>query len=644
MMSPNGVTLQIQDSHVMMDNGLVQVTLSNPGGLVTSIGFNGIDNLLEVQNEEGNRGYWDLVWAAPGSTGTTGTFDRIQGTSFKVIVEDEDQVEISFTRSWDPSLQGKQEPLNIDRRFVMLRGSSGFYSYGIYEHLQDWPGFNMPETRIVFNLRKDKFQYMAMADDRQRPMPMPDDRLPGRCQPLAYPEAVLLTNPINPDFKGEVDDKYQYSCENKDNRVHGWICTDPPVGFWQITPSNEFRTGGPVKQDLTSHVGPFALAMFVSAHYSGEDLVVKFKDNEPWKKVFGPVFMYINQAMDNDNPLSLWEDAKDQMAIEVGSWPYNFPASDDYPTSDERGSISGTLLVKDLYIKEEYMSADSAYIGLALPGDAGSWQRESKGYQFWTKADKDGNFTISDIRAGEYNLYAWVPGFIGDYKYNVDINISSGCDIDLGEIVYEPPRDGPTLWEIGIPDRSAAEFFVPVPDPKYINKLLVNKPDMRFRQYGLWDRYAELYPDTDLVYTVGVSDYRKHWFFAQVNRNKDSKTYGGTTWQVVFKLDEVHQSSTFKFRLALASANDAELQVQVNDPQANPPLFTSGVIGKDNAIQRHGIHGLYRLYSVDIPGSLLVRGNNTIFLSQIRSTTPWQNIMYDYIRLEGPPPPTSNQN
>lgn len=59
----------------------------------------------------------------------------------------------------------------------------------------------------------------------------------------------------------QVDDKYQYMCENKDNKVHGWICLDPPVGFWQITPSNEFRTGGPLKQDLTSHVSPVTLAV-----------------------------------------------------------------------------------------------------------------------------------------------------------------------------------------------------------------------------------------------------------------------------------------------------------------------------------------------------------------------------------------------
>lgn len=46
---------------------------------------------------------------------------------------------------------------------------------------------------------------MAVTDDRQRFMPLPDDRLPDRGQALAYPEAVLLVNPVEPQFKGEVN-------------------------------------------------------------------------------------------------------------------------------------------------------------------------------------------------------------------------------------------------------------------------------------------------------------------------------------------------------------------------------------------------------------------------------------------------------
>ncbi|XP_028105347.1 uncharacterized protein LOC114304383 [Camellia sinensis] len=103
-----------------------------------------------------------------------------------------------------------------------------------------------------FYLSYCRFQYMAISDERQRIMPTPHDREAGLV--LDYPEAVLLTNPSNPELTGEVDDKYQYSCDDKGNRVHGWIFSNPVVGFWMITPSDELRTGDPVKQDLTSHV------------------------------------------------------------------------------------------------------------------------------------------------------------------------------------------------------------------------------------------------------------------------------------------------------------------------------------------------------------------------------------------------------
>ncbi|XP_071722409.1 uncharacterized protein [Rutidosis leptorrhynchoides] len=605
-----------------------------------------MENLLEVLNPEDNRGYWDLVWSKTGSTGTTGTFDKFKGTSFQVIVENEDQVEISFVRTWDSSLEGSFASLNLDKRFIMLRNSSGFYSYAIFEHLKEWPPFNLPQVRIVFKLRKDKFHYMTVSDNRQRFMPLPEDRLPDRGRPLILPEAVLLVDPIEPEFKGEVDDKYQYSSENKDLKVHGWISsTDQPVGFWQITPSSEFRSGGPLKQNLTSHVGPVNLAMFLSAHYAGEDLVLKLGPDEPWKKVFGPVFMYLNSVSDNNQTEMLWEDAKMQWSKEVESWPYNFPASEDFPKSDQRGNVSGTLKVNDRFslmlllfrfVSSESIPAIDAYVGLASPGEAGSWQRENKGYQFWARADANGSFSITNIRPGPYNLYAFVPGFIGDYRNDDVITIAPGCDIDLGEFTFKPPRDGPTLWEIGIPDRTASEFYIPDPDPKYINKLFVNHPD-KYRQYGLWDRYSDLYPDGDLVYTVGVSDYSEDWFFAQVNRKVGDDMYEATTWQIKFQLEYPDQNGTYKLRIALATANSAELQVRINNPSVtDDPLFTTGQIGFDNTIGRHGIHGLYRLYGVEIPGKMLDDGENTIFLTQAISTSALQGVMYDYIRLEGP--------
>lgn len=78
------------------------------------------------------------------------------------------------------------------------------------------------------------------------------------------------------------------------------------------------------------------------------------------------------------------------------------------------------------------------------------------------------------------------------------------------------------------------------------------------------------------------------------------------------------------------------VKVRINDLEASNPLFSTGQIGNDNTIARHGIHGLYGLYSVGIPGAQLLEGNNTIFLTRALSISPFQGIMYDYIRLEGP--------
>lgn len=70
--------------------------------------------------------------------------------------------------------------------------------------------------------------------------------------------------------------------------------------------------------------------------------------------------------------------------------------------------------------------------------------------------------------------------------------------------------------------------------------------------------------------------------------------------------------------------------------EGEDPYFTTGLIGKDNAIARHGIHGLYWLYSVCVRGPVLVSGTNVMLLTQSRGSSPWRGIMYDYIRLEGP--------
>ncbi|KAK7366900.1 hypothetical protein VNO80_08903 [Phaseolus coccineus] len=615
---------------VVIGNGIVSFNLSKPEGYIIGI-YTGINNVLEPKNKENNRGYLDVVW---NKQGKAGKFQRVDGANFSVIVANKNIVEVSFSRTWTSSMKGSSVPINIDQRYILRRGDSGFYSYVIFERTPGLPAAEVYQVRIVFKLDETRFGYLAISNDRQRNMPSQSDRERG--QPLAYPEAVLLTEPYDSRFKGEVDDKYQYSNENKDSLVHGWIAKDNKTaeGFWVITPSNEFRSGGPIKQDLTSHVGPTTLSMFTSTHYAGKDVTMNFGEGETYKKVFGPIFVYLNSAPKKARFRSLWRNAVKQLSNEVRRWPYDFVGSKDFIPPNQRGNVSGRLQVKDRIRKSQ--PAEKAYVGLALPGDAGSWQKECKGYQFWTQTDRNGHFLIQNIVPGDYKLYAWVPGFIGDYTYPTKISIKPGGNIKLDSLVYYPPRNGPTLWEIGIPDRSAAEYYVPDPNPRLRNKLYANNGPDKFRQYGLWARYSELYPKHDLIYTVGVSDYHKDWFFAQVTRSTAKRTFMPTTWQIRFQLQNISKGGNYTLQLAIAAATISKLEVSFNQPNPKRPHFSTRLIGNDNAIARHGIHGLYDLYTVVVGSNQLVEGKNIIYLKQSFAKGPFLGVMYDYIRLESP--------
>jgi Polysaccharide lyase family 4, domain III len=70
---------------------------------------------------------------------------------------------------------------------------------------------------------------------------------------------------------------------------------------------------------------------------------------------------------------------------------------------------------------------------------------------------------------------------------------TSGSQIDVGLLIFESPRVGPTLWQIGVPDRSAAEFFIPEPNPKYGNKLYMNSEKLVAFCFNLKPRFVNFY-------------------------------------------------------------------------------------------------------------------------------------------------------
>lgn len=78
-------------------------------------------------------------------------------------------------------------------------------------------------------------------------------------------------------------------------------------------------------------------------------------------------------------------------------------------------------------------------------------------------------------------------------------------------------------------------------------------------------------------------------------------------------------------------------QVRFNDQNTEFPHFSTGIKGDDNAIARHGIHGLYWLYTIAVGSNHFVKGKNIIYLTQSKVIGPFEGVLYDYIRLESPP-------
>lgn len=111
----------------------------------------------------------------------------------------------------------------------------------------------------------------------------------------------------------------------------------------------------------------------------------------------------------------------------------------------------------------------------------------------------------------------------------------------------------------------------------------------RFREYGLWDRYAAIYPKEDLTFTANHDSYQKNWFFAHVTRYKiqtftlcqtqivmcycklfnevsvyrkaSDNTFKATTWRIFFNLENVSSNAVYKLWIAVAAATYSELQV-----------------------------------------------------------------------------------
>jgi rhamnogalacturonan endolyase len=568
---------------VVLDNGVLTLTLARKTGLLTSIRCRKDGKELELAN-----GRDGMYFDANG-----GAYHRpTVGADCRIVRKGPDAAEVAL------SAKPGAFAFATEVRYVLPRGESGFYAYVVYRHGPEMAAAGLGQTRFVLKTvpRMGLFTHHVIDDERKGPVP------------TGKHVATLQDTTYRLD-DGTIYTKYDNSVYEAEHHVHG--VAGHGVGLWMVYPSNEFLGGGPIKQNLTVHMDDAMnchclLGMLQSGHFGSGGL--RFREGEKWEKVFGPLFVYVNQG---DSVDALWADAKKRAAAERDRWPYAWLKLDEYPL--ERGSVRGRVRLTD------GGSTRGAWAVLVPPGD--DWTQCSKGYHFWTRLDAEGRFEIAKVRPGRYTLFVSGADQFVDFRQE-GVAVKAGDVTDLGDLMWKPVTHGRRLWQIGVADRSTHEY----------------KGGDNYRHYGNFLRYPQEFPD-DVTFVIGKSKEADDWNFAQWSWFSKKPA-----WTIQFDLPEA-QKGKATLTLGFASVhpprgNRTALQVKVNGKEVEVVrLAKSGTAGYRSG----GQDSTYNLVYVAFDAALLRRGANEITLGHAEAVPfppekdrrggPGQ-VMYDALRLE----------
>jgi rhamnogalacturonan endolyase len=578
--------------------------------------------------------------------------------------------------------------LDIETRFTLERGTSGFYTYAEYTHKASYPAAGEGESRFILESMNRTFDWLSVDKDRNMLMSSAMGGPGGRGITIHAKEQSIYTGGI---YKNSVEHKYTYNALMYKLQAWGWSSSKDHIGVYFINPSNEYIGGGPERLDLIDHLTGTLLDYWTSGHYGG-GAGNHIPTGEDWTHVVGPIFVYFN-SLDNpktasqadldkftasygsgmpavptawhDNALALWDDAVAKSKEVKAAWPYSWVEGMDYAHKAERGTVTGQLVLEDPQAASKllpgltiglthpnYQGAGAGFQTRAGNGNVVTWPHDGDYYQFWVDGSADGRFTIPNVLPGTYVLRAFANGVLGEYDRTAKVTVEAGKTLNLGKLDWQPVRYGKQIWEIGYPDRTSDKFF---------------KGDAA--NYWLWGwglRYSGLFPN-DITYTIGKSNPAKDWFFQEVPHStttawlnpaaKDpyNQRFGwvaipastddpwpqwgkgrATTWTVKFNIPKTSQGTAI-LRIALAGADGGN----GTTPSAAGSL-NIGVNGKDvgsihpvatNALRYNTDKGVWNQYIQKFDASLLKPGENEMTFT-VPAGDVTTGVVWDYLRLE----------
>jgi rhamnogalacturonan endolyase len=633
----------------ILDNGIIRATINKNNSNMPSLIYHGINTM-------GPGGFWEQT--PSGAVTQSLTIDPAKNGGERAEV----------------AIKGVNGRMDIEVRYMLERGLSGIYTYAQFSHEAGYPAAGEGESRFILQL-DNTFDWISVDADRNMLMPSAQDVRSGVV--IHAKEQKILLDGI---YKNSVDHKYSYCAVMYKLPAYGWSSTKNHIGVYFINPTTEYIGGGAEKLDLVAHTMATLLDYWTSGHYAG-GAGNNIPAGENWKKVIGPIFVYYNALADpkdaskadldalaatagnptvpavwRDNAIALWQDALARAKSERASWPYNWVGGVDYPHKEARGNVTGQLVLDDPQAAAkqlphlrvglahpDYQGNGSAFQLRAGNGATVTWPHDGNYYQFWTDGAEDGEFTIANVRPGEYTLHAFADGVLGEYA-KTNIIVEAGRNLKLGKLDWQPVRYGKQIWEIGYPDRTAGKFY---------------KGDGA--NYWLWGwclRYGDLFPN-DITYTIGKSDYHKDWFFEEtphalsddwknpaakdplnqrfgwVNNPTGSqdmwRDWGrgrATTWTIKFNMKKTAQGQAV-LRVALAGADgNGGLAIGVNGQPVGGirPVAT-------NALRYNTDTGVWYQYTQKFDAALLKEGENSMTLT-VPAGDLTTGVVWDYLRLE----------
>jgi rhamnogalacturonan endolyase len=582
------VHLEDRGTQVVLQNGIITATLIKSAGSLTSLKFKGVEMI--APGAKGGNVYFSMDGGA--------NYRQLSNCVYTVKSQSPDMVDVACKRIW------KNEPqaFDIEAHFVLRRGDSGIYVYAILDHPPNYPATGYGEWRMVWRTPRDVQDWICV--DAQRHWQMPDPGDYQTAEKMGIKEISKITQGVR---AGQYDCKYDFNASYYDLGCWGHAFAKSKLGVWIVCGGYDFFNDGPTKQDLNAAAGINHIH-FGMNHYNGSNPHIAA--GEKWSKIYGPYLLYCNNA---DGVEAMWNDARERVKTEKAQWPYAWLAGvPEYPPTTARGQVTGQLVVKDAL--KPQLSGASAWIGLAQPEANGNWQFESKHYQYWTRADAHGGFTIPNVRPGTYTLYAFTTGAVGEFSQH-DVIVRAGQSISLGAVAWNVPHKGKIAWELGVPDRTSAEFA---------------NGTHYFHGYE-WEKFPKEFSNP-LEFTIGQSDPAKDWNYAQTGYGEGKLQ--PWKWRIHFHLASA-PAGDGTLVLAIASADSAHIDVFSNDESKPVCTVVPSVQGGDALLRESG-HAKYCVEHVTIPANQLHAGENVITLVQTNVKGLRAHVMYDYLSLEVP--------